>query len=221
MHIEKAPPEIAATTAPARGWSRSCVLLWSGVVLILVAVLAGLILPWRSQMTELEQRLANSTDQLQRYQRLVATLPQLKAELAALNNNDAQQVFYFQAATPALAGAQLQTRVQDIVTAAQGRLVSTQLLPAESRQDPPQVKVRTQIQGTTATLVDILRQLQQVRPLLFVERLSVRSSARADLPPPPGRLPNQLSRARPPTNPAGELTLQLDIFGLALTGARK
>jgi general secretion pathway protein M len=204
--------------------NRPCILLWlvtlSGGLLVLI----GLILPWHNYIATLEEHIANTYEQVMRYQRLVQTLPQLKTELAALKNNAAEQVFYFKAATPALAGAQLQTQVQDIVAAAQGRLVSTQLLPAEKNQQPPRVQVRTQIQGTTATVLDIVQRLDQAQPLLFIDRLSVRSAARSEpLPPPPpaGRAPNQLQRPRPPSNPAGELTVQLDIFGFALAGAPK
>mgnify|MGYP001805922272 CR=1 FL=1 len=199
-----------------------CAMLWTLVLIIVLALGAGVALPWAQQIADLDQRIASSSAQLVRYQRLVNTLPALKAELAqtqpGAQGHDAAEAFYFKAPTPALVGAQLQTQVQEIVAAAQGRLVSTQLLPEEKNQTPPQVRVRTQIQGTMNTLREVLERLAQAQPLLFVEQLSVRSTARAEpmqpanRPPRPGTLP--------PTNPAGELTLQLDILGFALVGKR-
>ncbi|PQJ96574.1 general secretion pathway protein GspM [Chromatium okenii] len=195
-----------------------CAAIWTLVLLLVLALGAGLVLPWITQIAELDQRIATSSEQLMRYQRLVQTLPAIKAELAQAQNHEAVEAFYFKAPTAALIGAQLQTQVQEIVAAAEGRLISTQLLPEDKNQTPPQVRVRTQIQGTMNTLREVLERLAQAQPLLFVEQLSVRSSARAEPVRPVGRAPRQ--GMMPPTNPAGELTLQLDILGFVLAGKR-
>ena len=192
-----------------------CAVLWTMAILIPLLALAGILIPWANQLASLDRKIETGEEQRVRYRRLVNTLPRLKEELASVRGNEAYQEFYFKAPTPALAGAQLQSQVQDIVTSAKGRLISTQLLPAEKDQDPPSVRVRTQIQGTTETLLDVLHQLEQARPFLFVEQVSVRSSARPQLPAQDAR--GRLAR-RMPTNPAGELTVRLDIFGFALAG---
>jgi general secretion pathway protein M len=154
--------------------------------------------------------------QLATYRRLIATLPSLRAELSQVKANEDFKAFYFDAPTPALAGADLQRKVQDIVTAASGRLISTQLLPEEKEQHPPRVRIRTQIQGSTETLLNILYDIDQARPFLFVDQVSIRSSARPEV-------PDRSGRARPTrigVDPAGELTVRLDIFGFALGGGR-
>ena len=139
----------------------------------------------------------------------------MRAELEQVNNNQDFRAFYFEAATPALAGAELQRKVQDIITAAKGRLISTQLLPEEKDEQPARVRLRTQIQGSTETLLEVLHQLDQARPFLFVEQVSIRSAARPEL-------PEQQARGRPIRRPVadegGELTVRLDIFGFALGG---
>ncbi|MBK1694212.1 general secretion pathway protein GspM [Chromatium weissei] len=195
-----------------------CAAMWTLALLLVLALGAGLVLPWITEIADLNQRIASSSAQLVHYQRLMQTLPALKAELAQAQQHDAAEPFYFKAPTLALVGAQLQTQVQTIVAAAEGRLVSTQLLPEDKNQMPPQVRVRTQIQGTMRTLREVLERLAQAQPLLFVEQLSVRSSARAEPEQPPGRPPRP--GMVPPTNPAGELTLQLDILGFVLAGKR-
>lgn len=186
-----------------------CALVWLLLVMVPLLLLAGILLPWTSQIAELNTRIATGEDQLARYRRLLQTLPGLQAELEQVRSNDAFKAFYFNAPTPALAGAQLQSQVQTIVTAAKGSLVSTQLLPEEKSENPPRVRVRTQIQGSTETLLDVLHQIEQARPFLFVEQLSIRSSARPDLPGAPRRMPR---------SPTGELTVRLDIFGFTLGG---
>lgn len=194
-----------------------CALAWLIALTLPLAVLAGILIPWADQLASLDRRIATATDQLTRYRRLIQTLPQLRAELERVRGNDRYKEFYFSAPTPALAGAKLQGQVQEIVTSAQGRLVSTQLLPEEQNQEPPRVRVRTQIQGTTEVLLEVLYRIEQARPFLFVEQLGVRSAARPQtaMRPTPGR-----PLRRMPTNPAGELTMRLDIQGYALDGGK-
>jgi general secretion pathway protein M len=145
----------------------------------------------------------------------VETLPTLRAELEQVKANEDFKAFYFDAPTPALAGAELQRKVQDIVTAAKGRLISTQLLPEQPNEHPPKVRLRIQIQGSTDTLLDVLYAIEQARPFLFIDQVSVRSSAR---PEEPERRVRGRTVRRPPVNQAGELTVRLDIFGFALGG---
>ena len=192
-----------------------CVLAWTLMVLVPVLLLSALAWPWLDRMGRLDDAIGEGEDQLVRYRRLVATLPDLRAELEQVNKNDAFKAFYFDAATPALAGAELQRKIQDLVTGAEGRLISTQLLPEQKDEHPPRVRIRTQIQGSTDTLLNVLYEIEQARPFLFVDQVSVRSSARPDMP--AQALPGRRAR-RLPVEQGGELTVRLDIFGFALGG---
>jgi general secretion pathway protein M len=194
---------------------RYCMLAWTLAVLVPLLALAAVAVPWLQRMGELNASIAAVEDQLLRYRRLVATLPTLRTELDRVNNNQDFKAFYFSAATPALAGAELQQKIQDIVSGAQGRLISTQILPEDEAEQPARVRLRTQIQGSTDTLLQVLYRIEESRPFLFVEQLSVRSSARPEL-------PESLARGRPirrpPVNEGGELTVRLDIYAFSLPG---
>ncbi len=192
---------------------RYCALAWTLLVLVALLILAAVALPWLQRMGALDASIEAAEDQLLRYRRMVATLPTLRAELDKVNSNQDFKAFYFSAKTPALAGAELQRKVQDIVSAAKGRLISTQLLPEEENEQPARVRLRTQIQGSTDTLLQVLYGIEESRPFLFVEQVSVRSSARPEQAEPAGR-----PVRRVPVNEAGELTVRLDIFGFALPG---
>jgi general secretion pathway protein M len=192
-----------------------CALAWALVIAVPLLAIGGLAVYWAGQMGDLSARIEQSEDQLVRYRRMIQTLPDLRAELEEVRANETFKAFYFNAPTPALAGAELQRKVQDIVTAANGRLISTQILPGPPDESPPRVRVRTQIQGSTETLLDVLYDIEQARPFLFVDQVSVRSSAR---PQQPARDPRGRAIRRPPVNPAGELTVRLDIFGFTLGG---
>ncbi|MFZ1539109.1 MAG: type II secretion system protein GspM [Chromatiaceae bacterium] len=191
----------------------SCLLAWSAVILIPVAILVGIGLPWHQRMTELESETESVIDQIMRYERLIATIPRLKAELDRERNNQEIKAFYFDAPTAALAGAQLQSTIQEMVQAAGARLINTQFLPAEPNELPPRVRIRTQIQGDTNAMLDVLYSIEHARPFLFVDQLSVRSTTRRE------RRVRRQGANDLPAETNQELTIRLDVFGYALGSA--
>ena len=194
----------------------ACVVGWILLLLLPAALVIGGVVPWVQRINALDDQIATSEDQLVRYRRLLKTLPGLEAELEKVKKNEDFKAFYFDAATPALAGAGLQRKIQDIVRAADGRLISTQLLPAEKGEQPPRVRIRTQLQGSTDTLLAVLFEIEQSRPFLFVDQVSIRSTARAKV---AQARQNRRRARRPrpaPAKNAGDLTVRLDIFGFAL-----
>jgi general secretion pathway protein M len=165
----------------------------------------------------MDEQIARERDQVVRYRRVLATLPALKAALAEEKAKDDYKAFYFDAATPALAGAQLQTDVQEMVREAGARPISTQVLPVKADEQPLRVRIRTQLQGDTEALLDILFRIEQARPFLFVDQMSIRSTT-------PRAAPARRTSRRPvrrvgPQSQVGQLTVRLDIFGYALGGS--
>lgn len=196
----------------------SCLLAW-GSLLGLIAVLAlGVALPWFEHNEILDEQIASTRDQSERVSAILATLPGLKKELEKAQKNDDYKAFYFDAETPALAGAELQRKVQDVVTDAKARLVSTQILPVSTDEKPPRVRLRTQLQGDTDALLNVLYALERARPFLFVDQLSVRASTprRASARSRASRSRNVRRRAPTSTREPGQLTVRLDVFGFAL-----
>lgn len=195
--------------------TRRCVIVWVVLIGVPLLLMVAVGLPWASRLSTLNETIADREAQLSRYQSLIRSMPQLRTELERAQNDEAFQAFYFKAQTQALAGAQVQTQIQEIVNSASGRLISIQILPEEKQEGPPRIQVRTQIQGSTETLLDVLYRLEQARPFLFVERLSVRSSAREVT-----GVGGEVARRARPMAPAagGELTLRLDISGFVLGG---
>ncbi len=190
-------------------WS-GCILAWSAAILIPGAVLIGIGWPWHQRMAQLENETESVTNQINRYQRLITTIPRLKAELDRERNNQEIKAFYYDAPTAALAGAQLQSSIQEMVQAAGARLVNTQFLPAEPNEQPPRVRIRAQIQGDTNSLLDVLYSIEHARPFLFVDQLSIRSTTRRE------RRVRRPGADNSPAETKQELTIRLDVFGYAL-----
>ena len=192
----------------------SCALAWGLALLVPLLLVASVALPWSQRMNELDEQLARGADQLERYQRLVATLPSLRAELEREQANDDFKAFYFDAETPALAGARLQSEVQDVVRTAGARPISTQILPVDKDEQPPRVRIRTQLQGTTEELLDVLYRIEEARPFLFVDQMSIRSTTPRAAP--VRRNSRRVVRRSPSQAQVGQLTVRLDIFGYSL-----
>ena len=59
---------------PLPPWGR-CLLAWSVAILIPVIMLLAVGVPWLQRMTELESETESVVDQIQRFERLIATVP--------------------------------------------------------------------------------------------------------------------------------------------------
>ncbi len=213
---ERNPAEQAPGEPRRLHWPNwGCVSAWAGVLLIPALLIALVATPLWDRVKVLDEDYERGLDQLQRYQRLVATLPRLRAELEQAQANDDFKAFYFEAETPGLAGATLQSEVQEMVRAAGGRPISTQILPVDESEQPPRVRIRTQLQGTTDELLDVLYRIEAARPFLFIDQMSVRSTT-------PRRRNVRSRRARQPISQqnVGQLTVRLDIFGYVLGGGK-
>lgn len=198
------------------GEKTACILAWTAALVIPAAIVLGIGWPWLQHAGNLEREIENLDDQIARYQRLLLTLPGLQAELDQVRSNKDVKDFYFDAKTPALAGAQLQRQVQKMVNASGGRVVSTQLLTSTDDEQPPKVKVRAQIQGKTEALLEVLYQLEEARPFLFVDQMSVRSTAPRTVAKRNPRLRGRNRHRSVRRQSQGQLTVRLDVFGYAL-----
>jgi len=193
----------------------TCVLAWALVLAVPVALVFGIALPWFEQKGALEQEIESLDERISHYHHVLKSLPALQTELERVRNNKELEDLYFDAKTPALAGAELQREIQKMVASAGGQVTSTQLLPSAEDEQPPKVRVRTQIKGTTNALLDVLYQIEQARPFIFVDQLSVRTSARRTV----AKRNRRTRGARRPIrnrSPSGQLTIRLDLFGYAL-----
>lgn len=193
------------------GKRSTCQLLLIVLVLLPIGAILLIAVGWLTQVRTLEDQIQTDLERLQRYRGIAASLPALRQALEEERSNDAFKAFYFDADTPALAGAQLQTEVQAMVRTAGARPISTQILPTDEQDDPPRVSVRIQLQGTTDQLFQLLYQVEAARPFLLIEQMSIRSQARSTRAP-----ARRAARRRTTPNNQGQLTVRLDLFGYFL-----
>lgn len=186
----------------------TCILLLAAMILLPAVIVGSIASLWLQQIDEMDSRFQQELDKLHRYQRLVATLPELRAAIAEEKSDDSFRIYYFDADTQAIAGAKLQREVQDMMQQAGARPVSAQVLPGEGNEVPPRVRLRIQFQCTTDQLFDLLYRTESARPFLLVDQMSIRSQARSQ------QQANIRRRGRGPTaDTQDQLTVRLDLFG--------
>lgn len=175
----------------------------SAAVLAVLLLAVGLLLvwPWFSKNRFYAEELMNRTDQLQRLQNIAAQRPRLEAELQKVQQAADQTQYYIQASTPAVGAAELQKLVKRIIDTQGGNLVSTQAMPVKQDGQLLRIAIRVRLGLELDQLAGIMHALEQGRPLLFIEDLSMRYRK------PRGRTTRQLVPPKP----------NLDIFFI-LTG---
>lgn len=186
-----------------------CIAVLSAIALTPLLVAAVGLQLWVDAIKVRDMQIEGDLDKLDRYQGLVATLPLLRKALQEARANDAFRDLYFDAPTQAIAGAQLQSEIQEIIRAAGARPISAQVLPGDRNDNPPRVRARIQLQGSTAQLQAVLHRVESARPFLIVDQMSIRSQSRA--------VPQVARRRRGMLggndSQQGSLTVRLDVFG--------
>ena len=149
-------------------------------VLLVVVVLAAsaALLPWWQKMRFYDEQSGSYLAQLERYRNMTQRRPVLLAQLAAIREQLSLSEYYIDAATPALAAAELQKRAKQVVEQAGGKLVSTQNIAGSIQENSDRIAVRVRMTGGVDIVAEVLHALEGGRPLLFVENLTIRSNKR-------------------------------------------
>ena len=146
---------------------------------LLVAVIAFayyvVLVPLRESFAETDRRIADAKALLTRYEKLAAGRPALEAQVAELRSRQSTEGNYLSGGTDALAAADLQERVNGIITGNGGTLRSIQVLPAEDENGFRKVAMRMQFTATTPSLFNIVYALEAQTPLLFIDNFEAQA----------------------------------------------
>ncbi|MDA7086941.1 type II secretion system protein GspM [Pseudomonas sp. SA3-5] len=150
------------------------------ILLALVSLLLWLVIgPLLSRFQSDEEVIADLQQRLEVYQRLVAELPAQEARLAELKQDDPLGRLVFAESRPALASAELQQQIGQLIGQVGAQVVSTQILSREDAEAPvPAVGLKVHLRGETEQLVRLLYELANHEPLLLVENIVVLSNPR-------------------------------------------
>ncbi len=154
---------------------RNCTAAVAVLVALVLLVGGGVLLPWWAKLKEYDDKAVELTGLLERYRQVNARKSQLEAELQAVRQRLSDNNYYLAASTPALAAAELQKQVKQVVEAQGAKLVSTQNIDSVSNDAPARIAIRVRMSGDVDALTRVLHELEGGRPLLFVENMAIRS----------------------------------------------
>lgn len=177
-------------------------------LLALVFVLAALALAVPAMLVHrhYDAAIEQLTDRMERYYRIIAMTPGLKAGLEQVKARDGRK-FYLKNAAPALAAAEIQEFAKTVIEAQRGKLTSIQIIPHKDDGGYRQIAVNLQFSGSIASIQKILYALETRQPYLFVDNLSIRSRLMSNY------------RAAPGVEP--EYFVQFDLIGYTLIPGAK
>jgi general secretion pathway protein M len=153
------------------------------ILLAVVSLLLWLVIgPLLSRFQSDEEVIAGLQQRLQVYQRLVAELPAQEARLAELKRSDPVNRLVIAETRPALASAELQQQIGQLIGTIGAQVISTQILSLEDAEAPlPAVGIKVHLRGETEQLVRLLYELANHEPLLLVENIVVLSNPRVNM----------------------------------------
>jgi general secretion pathway protein M len=160
---------LALPLAPRQSRMLAIGLLVCAVVLGLALLLAPFLLLHRHY----DVAIAATQDQLERYRRIAAQMPELKKALDAVHSKDGRRFFLHNTA-PNLAAAELQDLVRGAIENNAGRITTIQ--GAQPRDDGRfrQIGISVQLFATTANLQKILYKLETQTPYVLIDSVTIR-----------------------------------------------
>ena len=143
------------------------------LLVLAVALAVGLLLaPFLWAHRHYDVAIEDTQDQLERYGRVAAQMPELKKALDAVRVKDGRRFFLHNTA-PNLAGAELQDLVRAAIENNAGRITTIQ--GAAPRDDGRfrQIGINVQLFATTSNLQKILFKLETQTPYILIENVTV------------------------------------------------
>lgn len=153
------------------------------ILLLLIGLALWLVIaPLASRYQSDEEVIAGLEQRLGVYQRMIDELPTQEARLAELKRESPLGRLVFAESRPALASAELQQQIGQLIGQVGAQVISTQIL---SREEPdaalPAVGLKVHLRGENEQLVRLLYELASHEPLLLVENIVVLSNPRVDM----------------------------------------
>jgi general secretion pathway protein M len=184
-------------TSMSKGVKRAAALALLFLVLWLawIAVVSPVISAYR----ETNERIASTSERLNRFQGISNNYPALKQQIENLVRQTAKSGIYLAGNTDSLAAANLQEGVSGTIERNGGTLRSVQILPVTDDGDFRKVTVRVQLTATLPEFTRILYSLEADKPFVFIDNLDIK---------------NRRARARnQDQNQNPELVIRFDLYG--------
>jgi CHASE3 domain sensor protein len=173
----------------------NAVLLVSVLLLFLVSTVIYLV--WQELMSGYQEVAEDARHRTAHYLRVAERKSSAETELGSSKLTALIKQNYLTAEAPGIAYAELQQQIKEIISAAGGVALSTQLVQETQTEEESAEKiiVRVRMQGDSYSLQKLVLAIEQRKPLLFFDRLTIAAP----------------SKSKP--NAAEQLDIRFDVYG--------
>ena len=162
------------------GWSGTwkgrilAVLLLCGVIIALASLTLA---PLRAVNARYQNEITDLQARLTALHRSAAMGAQLGPQLERLERVQTSDVHYLRSSSEALAAAEMQALVKQIILPKGGQILSTQQVPSEQDRFFTRVALKVRMKANLDTLVGIFYEMETRSPYLFVNNLTIRGQS--------------------------------------------
>lgn len=150
---------------------------WVAVGLLL-AVLSFIsfviILPLVNQGLALHEEKNTLGFRFEQYERILARKESVIEEMESLKSQVAEQNYLSTQNTIALASAELQEMIKQVIVESGGQLSSTQGLPVVTKNNFQRIPINVRMTGNSEVLRAVLHKIETATPLVVVEQIDIR-----------------------------------------------
>jgi general secretion pathway protein M len=133
-----------------------------------------LIYPLISIEADFRETLDRQRTKLREVKHVLSLKEPLSQRIASIEALDRSNETFLPNSTAALASADLQTRIKQIISENGGELASTQVIPEKAEENVIRVGIKVRMGGNTTILRNVMHTLESGKPALFVDNLNIR-----------------------------------------------
>lgn len=159
---------------------------------LLIVVVAGIVaLPYNAIIDSYDNKLQRLNEKLDIQRAIVRDGESARAQQRILDRLEATNGFFLTSDKPALASAELQKRVKQLIEESGGTVVSSQMLGDKSEQGVALVVLRVQMRCGVEELQKVFHTLEAQTPILFLDNVLLGARPAGSIVPGRGRESSQ------------------------------
>lgn len=148
------------------------------LIIGLLLLYAALIMPALTKRSAFKDQLEEMQFQYSRFSQLEKQRDQIKDELEQLKQVQTDTAGFLADKPRALAAADLQNYIKNIIESNSGNLISTQVVQHETRETFPDVRIKIHMRADINALQEVFYELESNQPTLLIDNLYLSKRSR-------------------------------------------
>ena len=153
-------------------WQHSFISV-SILILVLALLYYLLIFPAINSHAELNEQFDDLQFQYSRFSRSINQIESIKEQLQNFQQSQTDQSGFLEEKSEALAAADLQTQIKNLIESSDANLVSTQVIRNQTEDIFPSVTIKVHMRSNIESTQQVLHQLESDKTILLIDNLYI------------------------------------------------